>query len=374
MAAVIRVKRKRTIDPADTLILSCKKSKQADSEQLPDSSEIDSVFRFAGTIAGKDEPIDQIQSAIDSAKQKLKRSGPSKILEQINLKSRELRKTVSQSSRYKVVSKHRNVNTESNDDEKPSKGECEKKQTRDTSGSNKLKSICDDKENSSQNLKEVRGDGACAAEDTTEIEASRLYCLYDIVQEEQEAQHEVRKKSPGSRTKSPNPDVLMCNNIQMIREKLTIEDETKPKPKETEYVYDLYYADPATLDIKALESITAIMGYSNEDFLFANNDDDDVRGNEYDDEDDDSNDESNWRNDYPDEDPNYFEEDGHRCHGDDDLSSDEEESDDEYCNHNSEYRYRNMDYEYEVQDYNDRDYDDDDDEDEDDDRHDGFIV
>ena len=56
MAAIVRVKRRREEDPADSLLLSCKRVKKTTTstrqtnEQSPDEK---SYFRFAGTVSEK---------------------------------------------------------------------------------------------------------------------------------------------------------------------------------------------------------------------------------------------------------------------------------------------------------------------------------
>ncbi len=55
MAAVVRVKRRIDEDPADSLIVSCKKLKQADenlSVQPSTVDELKTLFRFAATVQG----------------------------------------------------------------------------------------------------------------------------------------------------------------------------------------------------------------------------------------------------------------------------------------------------------------------------------
>ena len=51
MASVIRVKRRRGEDPAEALLLSCKRLRQ--SEESQPESKIESVLSFAGTISSK---------------------------------------------------------------------------------------------------------------------------------------------------------------------------------------------------------------------------------------------------------------------------------------------------------------------------------
>ena len=53
MAAIVRVKRRIDEDPADSLIVSCKKLKQADENISVEHStvnELKTLFRFAATV------------------------------------------------------------------------------------------------------------------------------------------------------------------------------------------------------------------------------------------------------------------------------------------------------------------------------------
>ena len=56
MAAIVRVKRRRNEDPADSIIFSCKRTKlvEADSTASGDNYEcFNSQFKFAGTVTKK---------------------------------------------------------------------------------------------------------------------------------------------------------------------------------------------------------------------------------------------------------------------------------------------------------------------------------
>ncbi|XP_070574961.1 probable RNA polymerase II nuclear localization protein SLC7A6OS [Ptychodera flava] len=376
MAAVIRVKRKRTADPADTLVLSCKRPKQknqTDSGEGAEDGDIDNLFRFAGTVSTRDAPVEKIQSAIKTARENVKKIGHKSQLKHINSKSRELKKSASLASRYKVVSSHRDLESAKEDTAKSDEKNCHHTGARESTVRNDDETdVGSSLENKESRLQDSTKAAANAGKDVTENEMDRLCCLYDVVQEDAGTEKEnVTKRASPDRRKVADQDVLMCNNVQMIREKLTIEDETKPQVIEPEYVYDLYYADPATVDLPALKDIVSIMGYNQDEFVYDGNGEDReyVYGG---DDDDDSNDEDNWRNDYPDEDPNYYGDDGDfdyeygGYHGRRQLSSEDEDYDDD---DNLEYRHRKINYEYEVQEYD--DYSDDD---ADNNERDGFIV
>ncbi len=76
-----------------------------------------------------------------------------------------------------------------------------------------------------------------------------------------------------------------------------------PIPPSEQYVYDLYYFNNRDFDFRALENILAIEALK-EEYIYPSDEEAEYR-EVYEDEDD-SNDEDNWRNDYPDEDPRYY--------------------------------------------------------------------
>ncbi len=52
MAAILRVKRRRDEEAADSLVLLCKKQK-LDDGATPDANNVQTVFKFAGTLSDK---------------------------------------------------------------------------------------------------------------------------------------------------------------------------------------------------------------------------------------------------------------------------------------------------------------------------------
>ncbi|PKU43905.1 rna polymerase ii nuclear localization protein hypothetical protein [Limosa lapponica baueri] len=144
--------------------------------------------------------------------------------------------------------------------------------------------------------------------------------LFDIEQEEEEVVEDssVTAANPQQKT---DPDVILCNAVEMIRERLNVSEDGKKEHREKEeYVYDIYYMETSAPGW--IENILSVQPYREEYELVDN---DDVAGEIYEDEDD-ENDENNWRNDYPDEDELLPEEEG-----DGDKESDESFSDEDQC-------------------------------------------
>lgn len=136
--------------------------------------------------------------------------------------------------------------------------------------------------------------------------------LFDLVREEEDAEA----------GKTPSPDVILCNSVELIRERLTI-SEARPRVEHQEeqkddYVYDIYYLEMTTP--VWIEDILSVQPYSQEWELV---NDDQQPEDTYDDEDD-ENSENNWRNEYPEEEDS--DEDDTSRGSDYSSSSDEERS------------------------------------------------
>ncbi|NXL92275.1 S7A6O protein, partial [Alectura lathami] len=144
--------------------------------------------------------------------------------------------------------------------------------------------------------------------------------LFDIVHEEEVVEGSgVTAATP---QKAGDPDVILCNAVEMIRERLNVSEDDKKvehRGKEDEYVYDIYYMETSAPGW--IQNILSVQPYKEEYELV---DDDQVAGEIYED-DDDENDENNWRNDYPDEDEFLAEED------DEEKDSEDSSSDEEQC-------------------------------------------
>ncbi|XP_017679882.1 PREDICTED: probable RNA polymerase II nuclear localization protein SLC7A6OS isoform X2 [Lepidothrix coronata] len=168
------------------------------------------------------------------------------------------------------------------------------------------------------------GAGSGAQEDASQGESGAAdkssdccgkFQLFDIVQEEEMVGDcSVTSANP----QKIDPDVILCNAVEMIRERLNVsEDAKKHCEKEDEYVYDIYYKETS-----APGWIANILSVQpcREEYEWVN--DDPVPEEVYEDEDD-ENDENNWRNDYPEEDEFLPEEDGEK--EPEESSSDEEQ-------------------------------------------------
>nr|XP_020661392.1 probable RNA polymerase II nuclear localization protein SLC7A6OS [Pogona vitticeps] len=244
-AAVLRVKRKRGgPSPAEALLLACKRLRTEEGAASAGGDGVEkNLFKLVATVASENEPVQKyVQEAIvkEKAAQLLRPSlgSAQRIMKDI----RSSKQSKRQESRYRLVASHRPDFTD--------------------------------------------GESAVAAE--ADAEASDL----DIVQEE-DVEQDIGLQ------KSGDPEVILCNAVEMIRQHLTVSENSKAVTDiaiEEEYVYDIYYMETASPGW--IENILSVQPYTQDYELV---DEDRIPEEMYEDEDD-ENSENNWRNDYPDED------------------------------------------------------------------------
>ncbi|NXN23900.1 S7A6O protein, partial [Nycticryphes semicollaris] len=275
-AAVLRVKRKRGgTEPAEALLLACKRLRTECGGGGGQPVE-KSLFKLVATVSSKNEPVQKYVQAVitrEKAAQSLRPSSGStqRIIQELRSSKQEKRKE----NRYCVIASHR--------------------------------------PNCAQTVPPVRNgevstDGdrsdSAATEDAAQKESGAMdkssdccgeFQLFDIEQEEEVVEDSsVAASKPQLKT---DPDVILCNAVEMIRERLHVsEDGKKEHHEKDEYVYDIYCMETSAPGW--IENILSVQPYREEYELV---DDDNGAGEIYEDEDD-ENDENNWRNDYPDED------------------------------------------------------------------------
>ncbi|XP_030907544.2 probable RNA polymerase II nuclear localization protein SLC7A6OS isoform X2 [Melopsittacus undulatus] len=294
-SAVLRVKRKRSgTEPAEALLLACKRLRTEDGGSAPAVER--NLFKLVATVSSKNEPVHKyVQELItrDKAAQSLRPSlgSTQRIIKELRSSKRETRKE----NRYHVIASNR-PNCSQNI-EPIANGKAL------TDGD---RSNCEAREDASQ--KE-----SSAVEES--LDCCGQFQLFDIVQEE-----EVLEDSSvtAANLQKTDPDVILCNAVEMIRERLNVsEDSKKEHEKEDEYVYDIYYMDSSTTGW--IQNILSVHPYR-EEYELVNDDHDPEETDE-----DDENDENNWRNDYPDEDEFLPEEDSDGEKESEDSFSDEDQ-------------------------------------------------
>ncbi|NWT68095.1 S7A6O protein, partial [Prunella himalayana] len=281
---------------AEALLLACKRRRAEPVET--------NLFKLVTTVSSKHEPVQKyVKDAItrDKAAQSLRPSsgGTQRILQELRCAGQERRKE----SRYRVISSHRPDCTE------PAAAAPHG----DSPGSAALQ------DGSPEQSAAVSQSSDCCGK----------FQLFDIVQEE-EAVGDSSATTANTQQK-PDPDAILCNAVEMIRERLNVSEDGKKEHshKEDEYVYDIYYKETSAPDW--IENILSVQPYR-EEYEWVN---DDPGPEEVYEDEDDENDENNWRNDYPEEDEFLPEE---------DKDSEESFSDEDQC-----YRRRTWDkYRQEV--------------------------
>ncbi|NXH45992.1 S7A6O protein, partial [Dicaeum eximium] len=292
-AAVLRVRRKRGgPEPAEALLLACKRRRAEPVET--------DLFKLVATVSSKNEPVQKyVKDAItrDKAAQSLQPSlgGTQRILQELRSAGQARRKE----SRYRVLCSHR-PDCPGTAAAAPrghsSEPEAQQDASQEESGAGHESSDC------------------CGQ-----------FQLFDIVQEEETVgDSSVTTANPQQKT---DPDAILCNAVEMIREHLNVSEDGKKEhgDKENEYVYDIYYKETSAPDW--IENILSVQPYR-EEYEWVN---DDPGPEEVYEDEDDENDENNWRNDYPEEDEFLPEEDGEK-------DSEESFSDEDQC-----YRRRTWD-------------------------------
>ncbi|MBZ3878028.1 putative RNA polymerase II nuclear localization protein SLC7A6OS [Sciurus carolinensis] len=248
--AVLRVKRKRTAEPAEALVLACKRLRNSEVESaaqktpegLEGASE-NNVFQLVATVRSQEDPVQQlVRAALRPS-----RGSQQRIRRDLRASAREVRKE----GRYRVVSSHRSSGT---------------------SGSPRSE----------------------YAPGTPEAAGDADFQLLDLVHEEEDPE-----AANTDSCKTSDPGVILCNSVELIRERLTISDGPgvgqQEEQKHDDYVYDIYYLEMATPGW--IENILSVQPYSQEWDLV---NDDQQPEDIYEDEDD-ENSENNWRNEYPEE-------------------------------------------------------------------------
>uniref|UniRef100_A0A452UY36 Probable RNA polymerase II nuclear localization protein SLC7A6OS n=1 Tax=Ursus maritimus TaxID=29073 RepID=A0A452UY36_URSMA len=139
--------------------------------------------------------------------------------------------------------------------------------------------------------------------------------LLDLVHEEGDPEAVATAGSP----KTSDPDVILCNSVELIRERLTLSEDGPrighQEEQKDDYVYDIYYLEMATPGW--IENILSVQPYCQEWELV----NDDQQPEDIYEDDDDENSENNWRNEYPEEENT----DGDESRGSDEYDSLSEE-------------------------------------------------
>jgi len=266
-STILRVKRRKTENPSDVLVLSAKKRKADDCVDEGDNIKI---MKLAVTVDVEDDPM-KLKETVN--KILAKKNAPNfeelkaKYKKSVSTKNSPMHKAKAdaketrQDSRYRLISQKRALKIDELEDWPG---------TKESEGS--------------------------IMESNNEKESSRMFKLYDAVSES------VEKEKVESK-----PEKISCNGVEMIREYVSSQKDSSAE-SEYGYVYDVYYsqaegghADFKDFDDSLLDGLVSIQPFNTGDDLVYDEYRDDPDEFKYED-DEDSNDEDNERNEYPDED------------------------------------------------------------------------
>lgn len=267
---ILRVKRKRGTDPADALLLACKRirpeTSQSSGETVPEPNEAEvenSVFKLVATVATQDAPVQtQVRQALARPRtaHALRPSAASS--QRIIGDLRSTKWSTRREERYRILSSHRTGLSRPAEQQPPS-----------TDAPEEVEETAKDKDKGWA-LGEIQ--------------------VVDLVHEDAEVQDKLSDKLNCS-----DPEVILCNNTKMLREQLSISGERlgeEHREQDADYVYDLYYQETVTPGW--IQDILSVRAYADEGELVP---DLVVHEEEVYEDEDDENEEANWRNDYPDE-------------------------------------------------------------------------
>jgi len=284
---------------------------------------------FAGTVKSKNEAVSKHVKAAISRKKIFRDmhpqiSNPSDKHNQREKLSERLRDDAtvsSRSNRYKVTCSHRAINLDSLDEDrkinkevlaKITQPEMEKANNSDVNSTEKGPcpvSVV----TTSESIGITHCDGDSETSPSNVIKEDKMFCLFDV-ENEDEPEVNLTKETSSSCGITVNGQPMVSSRAPRA---------PRAPLAESEYVYDLYYTHSSLsdLDLEAVLTVEALCGQ-----LLPEAPDGADRDLIYEDEDD-SNDESNWRNDYPDEDPHFFE---------------NEEDDDPECYYTEDMNYKHI--------------------------------
>ncbi|XP_059523680.1 probable RNA polymerase II nuclear localization protein SLC7A6OS isoform X1 [Myotis daubentonii] len=216
--AILRVKRKRSEEPAEALVLACKRLRKdvvelavqkTPPEGLEKAAE-KNVFQLVATVCSQEDPVQPLLRALPP---------PWGTHQRIRHDLRASTRKIQQEGRYRVVSSRR------------------------PSGL-----LLDDLESED-------------ARENAEAGGDAGFQLLDLVHEEGDPEAAATPAAAAAAAataslaattscKVSDPDVILCNSVELIRERLTIsEDGPSVGPREEQkddYVYDIYYLETAT--------------------------------------------------------------------------------------------------------------------------------
>ncbi|XP_040892347.1 probable RNA polymerase II nuclear localization protein SLC7A6OS [Toxotes jaculatrix] len=266
---ILRVKRKRGTDPADALLLACKRirpeTNQSSGETVPEPNEAEvenSVFKLVATVATQDAPVQtQVRQALARPRMAHALRPSAASSQRIIGDLRSTKWSTRREERYRILSSHRT-------------------------------GLSDPAEQQTPQIDAAENVGESGKEQDKSWGLGEIQVV-DLIHEDVEEQDKLSGKT------LTDPEVILCNNTKMLRESLSISGERlgeEHREQDYDYVYDLYYQETVTPGW--IQDILSVRAYPDEGELVP---DLVVHEEEVYEDEDDENEEGNWRNDYPDE-------------------------------------------------------------------------
>nr|XP_040058266.1 probable RNA polymerase II nuclear localization protein SLC7A6OS [Gasterosteus aculeatus aculeatus] len=267
---ILRVKRKRGTDPADALLLACKRirpeTSQSPGDVVPEPNEAEvenSVFKLVATVATQDAPVQtQVRQALARPRMAHAMRPSAASSQRITGDLRSTKWSTRREERYRILSSHRSGLSGPAEQLAPPAGAPES--------------------------------AAQPAEEQDKCLGLGAVQVVDVLHEDVED-----KDGLSSKALCSDPEMILCNSTKMLRERLSITGEQLGgghREQDDDYVYDLYYQETVTPGW--IQDILSVRAYTDEGELVP---DLVVHEEEVYEDDDDENEEGNWRNDYPDE-------------------------------------------------------------------------
>ncbi|KAG2208640.1 hypothetical protein INT46_001366 [Mucor plumbeus] len=276
---ILRIKRKRTEEPLDALLVHqenekrIKKNNEKQKSILSVSATaLPTLFRLAETVEQKSfSNLDEAKKLKDRISRRIQ-PGTSRPQTPTSIEGRKDRlvkeqKEASNKARYRVIH---------------------------------------------QNRSKIDEDAPPVVQSSSEKAAKDLFQMYEAVKDEDNS----KQAKLFVDDDIEDPDDIMCNFIPMVKEYLTLQE--KEEEKEEDYVYDVYYRDDENIEQSMNLMNVGSLVWFDEQSEYLDDDSDSELGDNVDE---DSNAEDYYQNDYPEEEDSDEFEDQH----DYDLSSDEED-------------------------------------------------
>ncbi|KAM7406550.1 hypothetical protein PAMP_000922 [Pampus punctatissimus] len=232
---ILRVKRKRGTDPADALLLACKRirpeTSQNTGETVPEPNEAEvenSVFKLVATVATQDAPVQtQVRQALARPRMAHALRPSAGSSQRITGDLRSTKWSTRREERYRILSSHRTGLPNPAEQQDPQTGDSENVEK---TGKDQDKCV---------RLGEIQ--------------------VVDLIHEDGQ-----EDKSSG-KTQTSDPEVILCNNTKMLRECLSISGARageEHREQEDDYVYDLYYQETVTPGW--IQDILSVRAYADE--------------------------------------------------------------------------------------------------------------